>query len=590
MTSNGVKKSKIETIRHSLAHVMALAVKNLYGEKVKFGVGPVLQNGFYYDFDLGKQKITPEDLPKIENEMRRLVKQNLAFKKEILPLSGAAKFFKNLKQDYKLKLLQDLKKYGTTGIERKKLAKTTEVSIYKSGGFADLCAGPHVKSTKEIDPESFKLKTIAGAYWRGEEKNPMLTRIYGIAFETEKELDDHLKLQEEAEKRDHRKIGERLDLFSFHDIAPGSVFWHPKGMLILNELRNFIRELQKDFGYLETATPILVKKELYKISGHWEHYRENIFPLEIEKETYALKPMNCPGSTFIYNSKIRSYKDLPLRFAEFGYLHRRERSGALTGLFRVYGFIQDDAHIYCRQDQIFDEIRRVLELITLIHKTFDLKTSFALSTKPDDAMGDPKLWSLAEKDLKKALEKNNLKYEIHPKDGVFYGPKIDVNVEDSLGREWTLATIQLDFQMPERFKLYYINEKGEKKRPVMIHRSSIGSFERFIGILIEHYAGAFPFWLAPTQIIVIPISEKHFDHAQNISEELKKKNFRVEIDDSAETLSKRVRDAEIQKIPYVIVIGDKEVSENKINVRSRDEKTQKIMTLEEFMEKLKSQI
>jgi threonyl-tRNA synthetase len=462
--------------------------------------------------------------------------------------------------------------------------------VHYTNVFTDLCSGPHIKSTSEINPDAFKLTEIAGAYWKGDEKNPMLTRIYGVAFNTKKELDDYLRLQEEIEKRDHRKLGEKLDLFSFQESAPGSVFWHPKGMIILNGLANFIRGLQKERGYSETLTPILVKKELYEKSGHWRHYQENIFPLEINKETYALKPMNCPGSTYIYKSRIRSYRDLPVRLSEFGNLYRQERSGTLTGLFRVYGFIQDDAHIYCRPDQILNEINGVLELLTTIHKTFNLKTSFAFATKPDKAMGEPKLWSKAEKALKIALEQNKLKYELRPKDGAFYGPKIDVDVEDCLGRKWTVATIQLDFQMPERLDLEYIDEKGKKQRPVMIHRSSIGSFERFIGILIEHFAGALPLWLSPVQVEIINVGSAHRDYAKQIYSRLSENSIRASLSDENLTVSKRIREAEIQKIPYILVVGDREVQNKSVNVRHFRRGQEGEIKLHELIKKIRKEI
>jgi len=553
---------KIETVRHSLAHILAASVQELY-PGTKFGIGPAIENGFYYDFDLLKA-ISPEDLPKIEKKMRDLLKQNIPFQKKIIAKAEAKALFKN--QPYKLELIKD-----------------QQTGVYESGKFIDLCKGPHIKSTKEIPLDGFKLTRIAGAYWKGSEKNPMLTRIYGLAFDSKKELDDYLKLQQEAEKRDHRKLGETLDLFSFHSVAPATPFWHPKGMVIVNELQNYIRKLQREMGYLETSTPILVKKELYEISGHWEHYQENIFPLKIENEAFALKPMNCPESTYIYSSKIRSYKDLPLRLAEFGYLHRKEKTGVLTGLFRAYGFIQDDAHIYCQPDKIFDEITNVLKLLTKIHKDFNLKTSFAFATKPDKAMGDPKLWKKAENSLEFALKKNKLEYEMHPKDGAFYGPKLDVDVEDSLGRKWTIATIQLDFQIPERFNLFYIDQKGKKQRPVIIHRSSIGSFERFIGILLEHYAGALPFWLSPVQIWVIPIGSRHEKYAQKVSEELK--DFRVEIKNENETVSKKIRAGEMQKIPFMLVVGDEEMKTESIRARERGKGDLGMIKLNKFIEK-----
>ena len=568
-----LKENQLDTLRHSTAHILAAAVLEMF-PKAKFGIGPTIENGFYYDFD--NITISEADLPEIEKRMRNLIKKDLKFKKEKISSVQAKKLFKN--QLYKLELIKELVK------------TKSPITIYTSGEFVDLCKGPHVNSTKEINPEAFKLTKIAGAYWRGNEKNPMLTRIYGVAFNNKKELDEYLKLQEEIEKRDHRKLGEKLDLFSFHDLAPAAAFWHPKGMIILNELRYYIREIQKKAGYLETLTPILVKNELYEISGHEEHYQENIFLFKIDKEVYALKPMNCPGSTYIYSFKTRSYKDLPLRLSEFGNLYRQERSGTLTGLFRLYGFLQDDAHIYCRPDQILQEINNILKLLTTIHKTFNLKTLFAFATKPDKAMGDLKLWIKAEKALKIALEKNKLKYELRPKDGAFYGPKIDVDVEDALGRKWTVSTIQLDFQIPERFKLEYIDEKGKKQRPVIIHRSSIGSFERFIGILLEHFAGALPLWLAPVQAEIINVGSAHRQYAKEIYSQLLESNIRASISDENLTVSKRIRDAEIQKIPYILVVGDKEVENKTVNVRHYRRGQEGEIKIEKIIEKLKSEI
>ena len=565
----------IEKIRHSLSHLLAMAVLKKF-PKAELGIGPTIENGFYYDFDLPSKALTEEGLSDLEKQIRELIKQNLQFKKEIITFAEAKKTFAN--QPYKLELIKELQK------------TKKPISIYKTAEFIDLCAGPHVESTFEIDPNAFKLTKIAGAYWKGDEKNPMLTRIYGVAFSSKKELDDYLKIQAEIEKRDHRKLGEKLDLFSFRDIAPGAVFWHPKGMIILNELKNFIGELQKKRGYLETLTPILVKKELFEASGHWKHYRKNIFSLEVDKETFALKPMNCPGSTFIYKSKIRSYKDLPLRFSEFGQLHRKERSGTLTGLFRVYGFIQDDAHIYCRPDQILEEINGVLELLAKIHQAFNLKTSLALATKPDKAMGDPKLWSKAEKALKTGLEQNKLKYELRPKDGAFYGPKIDIDVEDSLSRKWTVATIQLDFQMPERLDLEYIDEKGGEQRPVMIHRSSIGSFERFIGIILEHLSGELPLWLAPIQVEIINVGLTHRDYAKQIHSRLLENNIRASMGDENLTVGKRIREAEIQKIPYILVVGDKEITSQSVAVRKRGKGDLGIQKFEDFLKQIKEEL
>ncbi len=594
-----VDKSKIEQIRHSLSHLMAMGVLEKF-PNVKLGIGPVIENGFYYDFDFNiakqthknkretdvKPAVSETDLPEIENRMRELIKQSLKFKKETITFDKAKKLFKS--QPYKLELIKQL----MSG------RKLKSVSVYQSGDFIDLCKGPHIKSTKEINPDAFKLTKIAGAYWKGSEKNPMLTRIYGVAFANKKELDEHLKIQEEVEKRDHRKLGEKLDLFSFHNVAPAAVFWHPKGMIILNELQKYIRELQQKRGYLETLTPILVKKELYEASGHWKHYQENIFPLKIDKEIFALKPMNCPESAYIYSSKIRSYKDLPLRFSEFGNLYRKEKSGTLTGLFRVYGFIQDDAHIYCQPDQIFEEINGILELITTIHKAFNLKTLFAFATKPDKAMGDPKLWTKAEKALQFALTKNKLKYELRPKDGAFYGPKIDIDVEDALSRKWTVSTIQLDFQIPEKLNLEYIDQKGKRQRPVIIHRSSIGSFERFIGILLEHFSGALPLWLSPIQVEIINVGSAHRQYANFINQQLITNNIRTNLSNENLTVSKRIREAEIQKIPYILVVGDKEVKNKTVNVRHRGQPSfvkattgkEGEMKIDKLIEKLQKEI
>ena len=594
-------KNNIEKIRHSLSHLLAMAVLEKF-PNVKLGIGPVIENGFYYDFDFveadkrgyqrglnadkkisvnqrthqRKSAIAEGDLVEIEKRMRNLIKKDLKFKKEIISYAEAKKLFKD--QPYKLELIKEL------------LKTKSPITIYTSGEFVDLCKGPHVVSAKEINPDAFKLTRIAGAYWKGSEKNPMLTRIYGVAFANKKELDEHLKIQEEVEKRDHRKLGEKLDLFSFHNVAPAAVFWHPKGMIILNELQKYIRELQQKRGYLETLTPILVKKELYEASGHWKHYQENIFPLKINKEIFALKPMNCPESAYIYSSKIRSYKDLPLRLSEFGNLYRKEKSGTLTGLFRVYGFIQDDAHIYCQPDQIFEEINGVLELITTIHKTFNLKTLFAFATKPDKAMGDPKLWVKAEKALQFALTKNKLKYELRPKDGAFYGPKIDIDVEDALSRKWTVSTIQLDFQIPERLNLEYIDQKGKRQRPVIIHRSSIGSFERFIGILLEHFAGALPLWLSPIQVEIINVGSAHRQYANFVNQQLTTNNIRTNLSDENLTVSKRIREAEIQKIPYILVVGDKEIKNKTVNVRHYRRGQEGEIKIEKLIEKLKNEI
>jgi threonyl-tRNA synthetase len=551
--------SKIEKIRHSLAHILAYAAKELYHD-IKLGIGPVIENGFYYDIQF-KENLKPNDLQRIEMKMKELIKQDIQFKKKLITFQEAQEIFKD--QPYKLELLEDF--YG-------KEKESAQVSIYESGKFIDLCKGDHINSTKEISPDSFKLTKISGAYWKGSEKNPMLTRIYGIAFESKKELDEFIKIQIEAEKRDHRKIGEKLDLFSFHHVSPGAVFWHPKGMIIFKELEKWWRQKHDELGYQEISTPILVKKEVFEKSGHWQHYRENMFSFQIEGETYALKPMNCPESTYIYAFKPRSYKDLPLRLSEIGRLFRNELSGVLSGLFRVRQLTMDDAHLYVREDQIQEETKKLLKIIKEFYKMFNFKPEFKLATRPESFMGEISLWNKAEKALSFALKQNKIEYGIKPKDGAFYGPKIDVHIQDALKRSWQVATIQLDFQLPERFNLYYTNEKGEKVRPVIIHRALFGSFERFIGVLIEHFGGSLPFWLSPEQIWIIPISKKQKKYAKEVYQEINKAfegNVRQFIKDENETISKKIREGEIQKIPYLLIIGDKEIKQKSVSLRRR---------------------
>ena len=561
---------KVEPLRHSLAHLMAYAVQEMF-PGTNFGIGPVIENGFYYDFDFGTAKpretpasdagaqretarnvIGPDDLPKIEKRMREFVRQNLVFKKEVISKDAAKKIFAD--QPYKLELIEEL-------------AEDT-ISTYESGDFIDLCRGPHVKNTNEIPPDAFRLTKIAGAYWRGSEKNTMLTRVYGVAFGSKQELDKYLRMQTEAEKRDHRKLGAQLDLFSFHDIAPGAAFWHPKGMVIIKELEKFWREIHEKLGYLETSTPILVKNEIFETSGHWEHYKENMFVFELEGHTYALKPMNCPESTLIYSSRVRSYRDLPLRLSEIGRLHRFELSGVLAGLFRVRQLTMDDAHIYCAPEHLQKEIASVLKLVKEFYRRFGFKAQFFLAARPDDSMGDEKLWQKAEKALTFALKQNKLPYEVKPKDGAFYGPKIDIHITDALGRSWQMATLQLDFQMPLRFQLSYIDQKGRKQQPIMIHRAIFGSFERFIGILLEHFAGNLPLWLAPEQLWIIPIGSSHKKYAKEIAEKLSPLNLRLRINDANETIGKKIRGGEIQKIPYILVVGDKEMQKKTVRVRA----------------------
>lgn len=567
--------SSIEKIRHSVAHLLAASVLELW-PGTKNTIGPVIKDGFYYDFDF-KKPPSIEDLIKIENKMREILKTWDRFERIEVTASEAKKYFWG--NPYKNELIDELKRKGK------------KITLYKSGNFIDLCRGGHVKRAREINPDAFKLTHIAGAYWRGSEKNKMLTRIYGLAFKNKKELDEYLKQMEEIEKRDHRKIGQKLELFSFNEVSPGAVFWHPKGLIIYKELEKFIIEENKKMNYQEISTPILVKKELWEKSGHWQNYKENMFYFDVDGEIFGLKPMNCPESTVIYSSKIRSYKDMPLRFSEpTGRLHRKEVSGALGGLFRLYQFTQDDAHIYCRPDQIEEEIDKLIKFAKKIHKMFKFESLFRLATKPDKAIGSAKLWKIAQNSLKNALVKNKIKYEIKPKDGTFYGPKIDINVKDSLKREWTVTTVQLDFQMPERFNLEYVDKDGRRKRPVIIHRAILGSFERFIGILLEHTFGNLPLWLAPVQAIILPVGKKYKNYAKKIYNQFIKENIRIEISEAGETISKRIREAEIQKIPYILVVGQKEEEQKNVSVRKRGERGIELFKIESLIKKMKEEI
>ncbi|MEE8131851.1 MAG: threonine--tRNA ligase [Candidatus Paceibacterota bacterium] len=574
-------KDNLEKIRHSLSHLMAMAVLEKF-PKTKLGIGPVIENGFYYDFDTS---ISDTDLPKIEKRMRELIRQDLKFKKEVITLSEAKKLFRN--EPYKLELIKEL--HGskkpittyTTSSPRKSASSPRE-----SAFFVDLCAGPHIKSTKEINPDAFKLTKIAGAYWKGDEKNQMLTRIYGVAFNNKKELDEYLKLQEEAEKRDHRKLGKELDLFSFHDEGHGFPFWHAKGTILYSQLENFIRKENEKRGYKEVKTPIILNKKLWETSGHWEKFKDDMYFIDIDDQEFAVKPMNCPGTTLIYKEKLHSYRDLPVRYAEFGLVHRHELSGVLHGLFRARSFTQDDAHSYCAPKQLNDEIINMVDYAVDVYKAFGFNEyEIFIATKPEKYIGDNNSWEKATEALNKALKEKKLNYEIKKGEGAFYGPKIEFNVKDAIGRNWQLGTIQVDFSMPQRFNAFYIDEKGNKQIPVMIHRAILGSLERFIGILIEHYAGALPVWLSPIQTIIIPVSEKFNNYGEKILKELKNNNIRGEIDNSNETLGKRIRNAEIQKIPYILIVGEKEIKSNNVAVRSRDDK-QNVVKLEKFLEKI----
>jgi len=557
----------IDKIRHSLSHIMAHAVQDIF-KNVKFGIGPIIENGFYYDFDL-PHSIIPEDIPKIEKRMKELIKQDIKFQKKSISKTEAKKLFKN--QPYKLELINKI--------------KTKTVSIYKSGKFTDLCSGPHVKSTKEIS-NAFKLLKLAGAYWKGDEKNQMLQRIYGTAFNIKKELDDYLKKQEQAEKRDHRKIGKNLDLFHIdEEVGPGLVLWHAKGASLVRTIEDFwIKEHIKN-GYEIIKTPHIGRIKLWQTSGHTDFYKENMFgPMEVEKDQYLIKPMNCPFAMKIYKSKMRSYRDLPIRWGELGTVYRYERSGVLHGLTRVRGFTQDDAHIICTPSQLEDEILKAVKFGIKLLKTFGFKDyKIYLATKPEKCVGTKKNWGKAIKTLKQTLNKLKLDYEIDPEGGVFYGPKIDIKIKDSLDREWQCTTIQFDFNLPERFNMTYIDRNSKKQRPFMVHRALLGSLERFIGVLLEHYAGALPFWLSPVQIYVIPISKTHKKYAKEVAEQLK--DFRIELKDEDETLGKKIREGEMQKIPYMLIIGDKEIKSKSISVRHREKGDIGLMKINKFIKK-----
>lgn len=566
---------QLNKIRHSTSHIMAYAIRELFGDQVKFGIGPIIDNGFYYDFDLGDKTFTPEDLPIIEKKMEKIIKRQLPFEQSTATIEEALEKMSN--QPYKQELIRELAAAGET-----------TVSFYKVGDFIDLCRGPHVSNTNELG--NFKLMKIAGAYWKGNEKNKMLQRIYGIAFATKEELKNYLILLEEAEKRDHKKLGQDLGLFSFHEEGPGFPFIKPKGMIIWNELLNYWREIHAEAGYQEIKTPIMLSRKLWEISGHWENYRENMYETIIDEMEYAIKPMNCPGGLLMYNETIHSYKELPLRWGEIGLVHRHELSGVLSGLFRVRAFHQDDAHIFMRPDQIKDEILGVLKLVEKIYSVFGLTYHLELSTRPPKSIGSDKAWEVATKGLVDALESAGKEYKINEGDGAFYGPKIDIHIKDAIGRTWQCGTIQLDMNLPERFNLVYIDTDGKEKRPVMIHRVIYGSIERFLGILIEHFAGAFPVWLSPVQVVIIPVSEKFNDYAMFVANKLKLINLRLEIDNSDNSLNKRIRNAEKNKIPYILVVGEKEMKNKSVAIRKRGDGDQGVLPVEEFITKISQEI
>ena len=557
---------------HTSSHIMAYAISRLYPD-AKFAIGPAIDNGFYYDIDLD-HKLTQEDLPAILKEMKNIVKEGYEVEHIHMPRQEAIEFFKEKKQDYKLELIEEL--------------EDEEISIYKIGDYYDLCKGPHLDNVKKV--KAIELLSIAGAYWRGDEKNKMLQRIYGISFEKKKLLDEYLERLEEAEKRDHRKLGKELDLFTMHEEGPGFPFFHPNGMILRNQLLNWWRDVLNERGYGEILTPIVLNEELWHKSGHWDHYKENMYFTKIDDADYAIKPMNCPGSTIVYASSPKSYRDLPLRLSEFGQVHRHELSGALHGLFRVRTFTQDDAHVYCLPSQVEEEVFKIIELADYLYSTFGFKYTVELSTRPDDFMGDIETWNQAEDALKKALEDKGMEYTINEGDGAFYGPKIDYHLEDAIGRTWQCGTIQLDFQMPENFDLTYIDENGQKARPVMLHRALLGSVERFMGILIEHFAGKFPLWLSPVQIEVIPVSEKFIDYAKDLQKKFKDAGFRVNLDDRAEKVGYKIRQAQLKKINYMLVVGQQEVDSNKLVVRARDGEEIKDVSVEDFIEKLNKEV
>ncbi|WP_448536219.1 threonine--tRNA ligase [Pseudothermotoga sp.] len=544
-----------QVYRHTMSHIMAQAVMRIFGEdKVLLGIGPTIENGFYYDFEIVSGKIVEEDLPKIEEVMRDIIQQNLPIERFTMKKDEAVEFMKRKGQKYKVELLSEMQE--------------ETVTFYKQGEFVDLCRGPHLPSTGIV--KHFKLLSLSGAYWRGNENNPMLQRIYGTAFASEEELNKYVEMIEEAKRRDHRKLGPALGIFFIdYDYAPGMPIFTPAGTVILRELMNFSRELHLASGYQEVMTPLVMSEKLWRMSGHWDHYKENMYFTSKEDQNFAIKPMNCPGHILIYKSKPVSYRDLPIRYFEFGRVHRYERSGVLHGLLRVRSFTQDDAHIFCRIDQIEQEIVGIIRLIERIYAQFGFEYSVELSTMPENHMGDVETWNMATESLKNALDSIKLPYVIKEGEGAFYGPKIDFHVKDSIGRMWQCATVQLDFLMPQRFDLYYVDADGSQVRPVMIHTAKYGSLERFLGILIEHFAGAFPTWLAPTQAVVLPISDRHRHYAEQIVEKFSHSGIRIKLDARHETLSYRVREAQTMKIPYMFIVGDREMSEKKISVRTR---------------------
>lgn len=557
------------TLRHTASHVMAQAIQNLF-PGVKFAIGPAIDDGFYYDLD-SDHVFSQEDFAAIEKEMSKIAKENIPLVKKVLPRDEALQYFKDKGQDYKVMLIEDLPEEET-------------ISLYEQGDFTDLCAGPHLKSTGKV--KTFKLMTVAGAYWRGDSKNKMLQRIYATAFFSKEDLDHYLFVRAEAEKRDHRKLGKQLDLFSFHEEGPGFPFFHPKGMILRNKLMDYERELFKEFGYVEIMTPVILSKKLWLQSGHWDHYKENMYFTQIDDEDYAIKPMNCPGGILFFKTQQRSYRDLPMRVGEFGLVHRHELKGALHGLFRVRCFTQDDAHIFMTQEQMKDEVIKCMAMYQKMYGVFGLEYHVELSTRPENSMGSDELWEISTNALREAIETAGVPYQINEGDGAFYGPKLDFHVQDSLGRTWQCGTIQMDMQLPERFDVNYIGEDGEKHRAVMLHRAGYGSLERFIGILIEHYAGAFPTWIAPVQAKIIPVTDKNLEYAKSVAAAMSESDIRVEVEEANETLGYKIRKAQMEKVPYMIIVGDQEMKGHTISVRSRKNGDQGSQSLPMFVANL----
>lgn len=569
------QNEQLQKMRHTMSHVLAGAIKALFGEDVKFGIGPAIETGFYYDFDMQKS-LTPDDFAKIENKMHEIVNKKLPMNKEVVSREKALKMFEG--QPYKQELIRELD-------------DGAEISVYRLGDvFCDLCKGPHVENTSELKNFAFKINKLAGAYWRGNEKNKMMQRIYVFGFASKAELDEYITMYTEAQKRDHRKIGKELGLFFFSDYAPGMPFYEPKGLIVKNELINYWREMHRKAGYLEIETPMAMNRTLWEISGHWDHYKKNMYTFKVEDEDFAIKPMNCPGGMLYYKENIHSYRDLPLRVGELGKVHRHEASGTLHGLFRVRCFTQDDAHIFMRQCQIEDEIKNVLSLVDSMYKTFGLTYHLELSTMPENHIGDIKDWQIAENGLKNALRHIGKEFVINEGDGAFYGPKIDIHIKDAIGRTWQCGTIQLDMQLPKRFNLEYVEEDGTKQEPIMIHRVIYGSIDRFLGIITENYAGAFPAWLAPVQAKVLPISDKFAGYAKQIVDALEKAGIRVEMDERNEKIGYKIRSAVMEKIPYLLVVGEQEQNSGMVAVRKRGTMETKTMKLEDFAKLLLAEI